>query len=79
VRLLLRDPDLLDTQFNALLEFSRGYDVRILVPMVTLAEDMAKISADSANWHLIAASLSLSLIVFLRVADRFRVTLRFAK
>ena len=43
VRLLLRYPDLLDTQFNALLEFSRGYDVRILVPMVTLAEDMAQI------------------------------------
>ena len=43
VRLLLRYPDLLDTQFDALLEFSRGYDVRILVPMVTLAEDMAQI------------------------------------
>jgi phosphoenolpyruvate-protein phosphotransferase len=43
VRLLLRYPNLLDTQFNALLEFSRKYDVRILVPMVTLAEDMAQI------------------------------------
>ena len=29
--------------FYALLEFSRRYDVRILVPMVTLAEDMAQI------------------------------------
>jgi len=53
VRLLLRYPDLLDTQFNALLEFSRGYDVRILVPMVTLAEDMALIPycAQNRNWN----------------------------
>jgi phosphoenolpyruvate-protein phosphotransferase (PTS system enzyme I) len=43
VRLLLRYPDLLDTLFGALLEFSRKYDVRILVPMVTLAQDMAEI------------------------------------
>ena len=38
VRLLLRYPDLLDTQLKALLEFSREHDVCILVPMVTLAE-----------------------------------------
>ncbi len=43
VRLLLRFPDLLDTQLRALLEFSRDHDVRILVPMVTLAEDMAQV------------------------------------
>lgn len=43
VRLLLRFPDLLDTQLRALLEFSRDHDLRILVPMVTLAEDMAQV------------------------------------
>jgi phosphoenolpyruvate-protein phosphotransferase len=43
VRLLLRYPDLLDTQFQAFLEFSREFDVRILVPMVTLADDMVQI------------------------------------
>jgi phosphoenolpyruvate-protein phosphotransferase len=43
VRLLLRYPDLLDAQFGALLEFSRKHDVRVLVPMVTLAEDMERI------------------------------------
>jgi phosphotransferase system enzyme I (PtsI) len=43
VRLLLRYPDLLDTQFKALLEFSQEFDVRILVPMVTVANDMAQI------------------------------------
>jgi len=41
--LLLRYPELLDTQFKALLEFSQDFDVRILVPMVTVAEDMARI------------------------------------
>jgi phosphoenolpyruvate-protein phosphotransferase len=43
VRLLLRFPDLLDTQLKALLELSRDHDVRILVPMVTLADEMAQI------------------------------------
>lgn len=43
VRLLLRYPDLLDTQLKALLEFSRDHEVRILVPMVTLAGEMAEI------------------------------------
>ena len=41
VRLLLRYPDLLDTQLQALWQFARDHDVRILVPMVTLAEEMA--------------------------------------
>jgi phosphoenolpyruvate-protein phosphotransferase len=43
VRLLLRYPDLLDTQLAALLEFSRDRDLRILVPMVTLAEEMKEV------------------------------------
>ncbi len=43
VRLLLRYPDLLDTQLQALGQFAREHDVRILVPMVTLAEEMAEV------------------------------------
>ena len=43
VRLLLKYPDLLDVQLKALLEFAREQDVHILVPMVTLAEDMAQV------------------------------------
>ncbi len=43
VRLLLRYPDLLDTQFKALLEFSRDHELRVLVPMVTLAGEMAEV------------------------------------
>lgn len=43
VRLLLRYPDLLDTQLKALVEFSREQEVHILVPMVTLADDMAEV------------------------------------
>jgi phosphoenolpyruvate-protein phosphotransferase len=43
VRLLLRYPDLLDTQLKALLEFSHDNDIQILVPMVTLAEDMLQV------------------------------------
>jgi phosphoenolpyruvate-protein kinase (PTS system EI component) len=40
VRVLLRYPELLETQLQALCKFSREQDVRILVPMVTFAEDM---------------------------------------
>jgi phosphoenolpyruvate-protein phosphotransferase len=43
VRLLLRYPDLLDTQLQALWQLAREHDVRILVPMVTLAEEMAEV------------------------------------
>ena len=43
VRLLLTYPDLLDTQLKALLELAREHDVHILVPMVTLGEDMARV------------------------------------
>ncbi|HEY5893312.1 MAG TPA: phosphoenolpyruvate--protein phosphotransferase [Chthoniobacterales bacterium] len=43
VRLLLQYPDLLDTQLEALLEFTEEQDVRIMVPMVTLATDMERI------------------------------------
>jgi phosphoenolpyruvate-protein kinase (PTS system EI component) len=43
LRLLLRYPDLMTTQLRALLVFSGEYDVRILVPMVTLADEMAQV------------------------------------
>ena len=43
VRFLLQYPGLLDTQLQALWQFSREYDVRVLVPMVTLAEEMARV------------------------------------
>jgi phosphoenolpyruvate-protein phosphotransferase len=41
VRFLLRFPDLLDTQLQALCQLSEQQDVRILVPMITLAQEMA--------------------------------------
>src|SRR6185503_19521153 len=43
VRLLLEYPDLLDTQLQALLQFSQEHELRILVPMVTLGEEMARV------------------------------------
>jgi phosphoenolpyruvate-protein phosphotransferase len=41
VRLLRQYPELLDTQLRTLLLLSEEFDLRILVPMVTLPEDMA--------------------------------------
>jgi phosphoenolpyruvate-protein phosphotransferase len=43
IRFLLQYPDLLDTQLRALWQFSQEYDVRVLVPMVTLAEEIARV------------------------------------
>src|SRR5262245_11822637 len=43
IRFLLRYPDLLDTQLHALWQFSQEYDVRVLVPMVTLADEIARV------------------------------------
>jgi phosphoenolpyruvate-protein phosphotransferase len=43
VRFLLHYPELLDAQLQALLDFSEGHDVRILVPMVTVSDDMLQI------------------------------------
>ena len=45
VRLLLRYPDLLDTQLEALWQLSQEHDVRILVPMVTLTQDLASVQS----------------------------------
>jgi phosphoenolpyruvate-protein kinase (PTS system EI component) len=43
VRLLLAYPELLSIQLRALLRLSQEHDIQILVPMVTVAEDMMKI------------------------------------
>jgi phosphotransferase system enzyme I (PtsI) len=43
VRLLLHYPDLLTTQLRALLRLSQDFDLRILVPMVTLLEDFQRV------------------------------------
>lgn len=40
IRLLLEYPELLYTQFNALLKLSFDFQIRILVPMVTLSREM---------------------------------------
>jgi phosphoenolpyruvate-protein kinase (PTS system EI component) len=44
IRLLLNYPDLINTQLRAILRLSREHDVRILVPLVTLAEEMEWVS-----------------------------------
>ena len=43
VRLLLEYPELLNTQLRALLRLARDHTVRILVPMVALAEEMLEV------------------------------------
>jgi phosphoenolpyruvate-protein kinase (PTS system EI component) len=43
VRLLLEYPELLNTQLRAILRLSRDRPVRILVPMVALAEEMLEV------------------------------------
>jgi len=43
VRLLIEYPDLLDTQLTALIQLGRKYDIRILVPMITMAEEMQEV------------------------------------
>jgi phosphoenolpyruvate-protein phosphotransferase (PTS system enzyme I) len=40
IRLLLKHPALLKTQLAALIRLSRAHDVRVLVPLVTLEEDI---------------------------------------
>ena len=43
IRLLLKYPGLLETQLAALLKLSREYDMRILVPMISLSEEMIQV------------------------------------
>jgi phosphoenolpyruvate-protein phosphotransferase len=40
IRFLLKHPDLLQAQLDALLQLAADFDLRILVPMVTLSSDM---------------------------------------
>lgn len=56
VRLLLRFPDLLATQLDALCAVARNHDVRILVPMVTVVAEMAEVRA-----RLVAAARAAGL------------------
>jgi phosphoenolpyruvate-protein phosphotransferase len=44
IRLLLEYPDLLNVQLRALLRLSKEHDVSILVPMVTLAEEVERVA-----------------------------------
>ena len=57
VRLLLRYPDLLDTQLKAILEFSREFPLRIMVPMVTTARDMSVVRQHAES---VAAGLGMT-------------------
>ena len=57
IRLLLEYPELLDHQLRAFLRLvQRGYDLRILVPMVTLKEELWKV-----RQHLTRAASALGL------------------
>jgi len=49
VRLLLDYPELLVAQLKALLRLRRDHDVRILVPMVTLAQEMARVRQELSD------------------------------
>lgn len=40
IRLLLEYPELLYTQFNALIKLSADYNIKILIPMVTISREM---------------------------------------
>lgn len=40
IRLLLEYPELISTQLSAILELSREFDIRMLIPMVTLPSDV---------------------------------------
>lgn len=46
IRLLREYPELLKTNLRAVLELSREFDVRVLVPMVTLPEDIEAVKND---------------------------------
>jgi phosphoenolpyruvate-protein phosphotransferase len=46
VRVLLDYPELLDVQLRALIEVSQDHDLRIIVPMITVADDMRAIRTE---------------------------------
>lgn len=43
IRLLLEYPDLLDTQIKVIMRLSRMFNIHILIPMVTLVDDMERV------------------------------------
>lgn len=43
IRLLLSYPELLEVQLRAMIRLSRDFDLQIMVPMVTVAEDMRQV------------------------------------
>ena len=45
VRFLFDNPVLLETQLSAILQVSKEFDVRILIPMVTVPDDVRKVKA----------------------------------
>jgi len=47
IRLLLEYPELLSTQLSAILELSREFDIRVLIPMVTLPRDVLIVKEQS--------------------------------
>ena len=57
VRLLLRYPDLLETQLTAILEFSREFPLRMMVPMITTEQDIALVRERAQS---IAARLDIT-------------------
>ncbi|MED5524156.1 MAG: phosphoenolpyruvate--protein phosphotransferase [Pseudomonadota bacterium] len=57
IRVLLDHPELLDTQLKALLEVSRQYPIRIMVPMVT---ELEEVLAVKARLHALAAELEVA-------------------
>jgi len=59
VRLLLRYPDLLDTQLRAILEFSREFPLRIMVPMITTAHDISLVRQHAES---VASDLGMTVL-----------------
>jgi phosphotransferase system enzyme I (PtsI) len=43
IRLLLRNPELLLMQLRALVQLKRRFNIRVLLPMITLAEEVSKV------------------------------------
>jgi phosphoenolpyruvate-protein kinase (PTS system EI component) len=45
IRLLMKNPQLLETQMRVCLKLSREFNIRIMIPMVTLVEDVLHVKA----------------------------------
>jgi phosphotransferase system enzyme I (PtsI) len=62
VRFLLDYPELLDVQLRALVRISREHDIKIIVPMVTIVDDMNKVRAALNRIGLELGSKTLPLL-----------------